>query len=103
MTGAQVKVAFTDMFPPAVLFSEEFRSVPAIYANIRDWLNLKGAALTLHCSCRILITLAHSLYKDVEDRVPATEISLIIFSQGRQFPHSITSEASGTAGPSGAV
>ncbi len=30
--------------------------MPAIYANIRDWLNLKGAALMPHSSRRILMT-----------------------------------------------
>ncbi len=69
MTGAQVKVAFTDMFPPAVLFSEELMSMHAMYANICDWLNLKVAALKPHSSRRILMTLAHSLYEDDEDQL----------------------------------
>ncbi len=32
-TGAQVKVEFTNMFPPAVLFSEELRSMPAMIST----------------------------------------------------------------------
>ncbi len=83
MTGSQVKVAFIDAFPPAVLFSKDLRSVPAIYANIRDWLNSKEAALTPHSSHRILILVAHSLYEHNEDTVAATEIS-VAATQGRQ-------------------
>ncbi len=103
MTGAQAKVAFCDMFPPALLFSEELGSMHAIYANIRDVLNSKGAALTPHSSRRILMKLAHSLYEDNEDAVAATEIARTILALVRQSTRSKASEASGTAGPSGTV
>ncbi len=59
--------------------------------------------MTPHSSRRILMTLAHSLYEDNEDTVAATEIACTILAQGRQSMRSTTSEASGTAGPSGAV
>lgn len=103
MTGTQVKDAFADMFPPAVLFSPEVRSMPALYSNLRDWLNEKGANLTPHSSRRILMTLATSLYNDNEDSFAATEMVRSIVARGRQSSHLTTSAASGAAGASTAT
>eukprot|EP00171_Calliarthron_tuberculosum_P000987 IDg987t1 len=55
MTGDQVKESFSEMYPSADLFSPDILSFPAIYSNIRDWLNKNGA--NIHCTIHV-VTLA---------------------------------------------
>lgn len=36
MTGEQIKEAFAEMFPTAVLFSTEISAMTSVYSNLRD-------------------------------------------------------------------
>ena len=42
LSGAQVKALFAEMYPTAILFDPQIKTMPAIYTNIRDCLNERG-------------------------------------------------------------
>ena len=61
LSGQQIKDTFSEMYPPATLFSQSVQSMPAIYPAIQNWLNKQGAALTTHSSHRIIMALAMTI------------------------------------------
>ena len=54
---------FADMFPPADLFSKELCELPAVYTELRNFLDSHGANMQQHSSRRIMMTLAHKYTK----------------------------------------
>lgn len=67
-TGSALKDTVAELFPSAHLFSEELREIPGIWLELRKFLDKNGTAMTQHSSRRVILTLAHSLYDDAEDR-----------------------------------
>ena len=100
LNGADVKRQFADMFSPAILFSPELLEVQAIHTRIRDFLDSNGANLTQRSSRRILMTLAHELYDDAEDRESAIQMAKDIIAQGRRPTQWCTITISGNASKS---
>ena len=62
ITGQTLLLEFADMFPPAALFGKELSNMPAIYSELRNFLDSRGENMQQHSSRRIMITLAHKLY-----------------------------------------
>ena len=85
LSGAQVKEAFAEMYPPAALFAAPILSMPSVYSNLRDWLDSKGAGLRQHSSRRVMMTLATFLYDEAEEREAATQIAGDIIASGRRI------------------
>lgn len=83
-TGAQVKDAIAEMFPPATLFSPALRSMPFVYRDLRNWLDERGANMQQHSSRRIMMTIATQLYTESEDREAAIELVKNIIAAGRR-------------------
>ena len=76
---------FSYMFPPAGLFSKELCELPAIYTELRNFLDARGANMQQHSSCRIMMTLAHNVYEEQEDGQAAIEIVSEIVLAGRRM------------------
>ena len=72
------------MFPPADLFSNELRSLPSAYSELRNFLDSRGASMTQHSSRRIKMTLAHYLYEEQEDKQAAVHIVQLIIASDRR-------------------
>eukprot|EP00171_Calliarthron_tuberculosum_P023415 IDg23415t1 len=94
MTGVQVREAFAEMYPPAVLFSPKLMAMPAVHSSLRDWLNSRGANLAIHSTRRVIMTLASSLYDESEDREAAMEIAGQIVAEGRRSSRSTAAATS---------
>ena len=84
LLGVQLKERVAEMFPPAMLFGKELSDFPACYSSLRDFLDSRGGNLQQHSSRRIMMTLAHNLYEEGEDREAAIEIVTDIIAQGRR-------------------
>lgn len=74
MIGANLVRSVAELFLPTVLFLEELLSIPALYAELRNFLNKRGAKLTPQSSRRITMKLATNLYLDDEDKSADVEI-----------------------------
>ena len=84
--GQQVKATIAELFPPAVLFASEIRTLPLLHRQLRAWLDKRGANLTQHSSRRVLLTLATSLYDEAEDREVAEELARKVMAENRRGP-----------------
>jgi len=84
LTGAQLKAAVADEFPPGVLFVPDLWTLPLALRELRRWLDSHGAALGTHPSHRVPPLLAASLYTDAEDTVAAKEIVRVQLAAGRR-------------------
>lgn len=84
IAGTNLKEAIAEMFPPSHLFSDEIKEIPSVWMELRKHLDLHGATLQQHSSRRIILTLAHSLYEDAEDREAAVSIANSIVAEGRR-------------------
>ena len=73
-----------DMFPPSDLFSKELRSLLSVCSELHNFLDSRGACMTQHSSRRIMITLAHNLYEEQENKQAAVDIVQLIFASGRR-------------------
>ena len=71
------------MFPPVDLFSNELRSLPSAYSELRSFLDSRGASMTQNSSKRIMITLAHNLYEEQEDKQADVHIVQLIIASDR--------------------
>jgi len=96
LTGLAVRETIAEFFPPAELFSPDLRALPAIYKELRDWLNANGANLQQHSSRRIMMTLAANLYTEPEDTEAAISIVEDIIAAGRR-PQTVTGSAESSA------
>lgn len=76
---------FADMFPPADFISKELCEFPAIYTELRNFLDSHGANMQQHSSRRIMITLAHNMYEEQEDQHAAVGIVTDIMAAGRRI------------------
>jgi len=84
LSGAQLKAAVADEFPPGVLFGADLGALPLALRELRRWLDSHGAALGTHPSHRVPPLLAASLYTDAEDTVAAKEIVRVQLAAGRR-------------------
>lgn len=57
IVGDALKRKVADIFPPAVLFSDDLQALPTIYKALRDFLNSRSATLQQYASRRIMMTL----------------------------------------------
>ena len=105
MVGAVLLRAVSDMFPPASLFNENMPAIPALYSELRNFLDTRGCHLTQHSSRRIMMTLATNLYEDDDDQSAAVEIVRSIIASGRrnQAPAQLTPTQSTTQQSIGAT
>lgn len=104
LTGINLKRAVADMFPPASLFAKEICDLPAVWKELRDFLDRRGANLQQHSSHRVINTLAHGLYEEPEDTQAAIDIAKEIVAAGRRPRHDLNryashSSSSGTVAP----
>ena len=83
-TGIQLKRTVADMFPPASLFREEICDLLAVHIELRKFLDAKGANLAQHSSHRVVMTLGHGLYEEIEDTQAAIEMARKIAAAGRR-------------------
>ena len=83
--GDSLRRMFVYMFSPADLFSKELCEFPAIYTELRNFLDARGANMHQHSSHRIMMTLARNVYEEQEDRQAAIEIVSEIMSAGRRM------------------
>lgn len=90
--GTDLKYTIAEMFPPAHLFSDEIKEIPGVWVELRKFLDSNGATLAQNSSRRTILTLAHSLYEDAEDREAAVNIANSIVAEGRR-PRSQTDES----------
>ena len=82
------------MYPPAVLFGQEIRDLAAIYTELRDFLDSRGANMNQHSSRRVIMTLATNLYEEQEDTLAATEIvQEVIVAERRRNTATTTTNA----------
>ena len=63
VSSENLKRTVADMYPPALLFSQEVRDLPSIYTELRAFLDSRGANMTLHSSRRVMMTPATNLYE----------------------------------------
>lgn len=84
VSADNVKRLVAEIFPPSVLFSQDIRDLPALYSEIRDFLDSRRANMVQHSSRRVMMTLTTNLYEEPEDTVAATEIVQDIISAGRR-------------------
>lgn len=84
ITGTSLKDTIAEMFPPAHLFSDEIKEIPSVWVELRKHLDTNGTTLPQHSSRRIILTLAHGLYEDAEDREAAIAIANSIVAEGRR-------------------
>ena len=97
MDGQQVKATIAELFPPAVLFASELLALPLIHRQLRARLEKRGANLTERSSRRVLLTLATSLYDEVEDREVVEELATKVMAENRRGPD--TNDANQTPQP----
>jgi len=107
LSGAQLKAAVADEFPPGVLFGPDLGALPLALRELRRWLDSHGAALGTHPSHRVPPLLAASLYTDAEDTVAAKEIVRVQLAAGRRANATAATDdspsASGHTGGSSSV
>ena len=84
VSSENLKRTVAGMYPLTVLFSQEIRDLPAIYSELRDFLDSRGANMTQHSSRRVMMTLSTSLYEEQEDTLAATEILDEAIAAGRR-------------------
>lgn len=98
MTGVVLLWSVSDMFPPASLFSEDMRAIPALYLELCNVFDKSGVNLLQNSSRRILMKFATTLYKNETDKAAAVEIVKSIISSGRknQPPRQVTPTQSAT-------
>lgn len=84
LSGDTLKDTIAEMFPPSHLFSNDIKEIPSVWLELRKFLDTNGASLSQHSSRRVILTLAHSLYEDAEDREAAIEMANNIVSEGRR-------------------
>ena len=85
LCGEALLREFADMFPPASLFSKELCELPAAYTEVRNFLDSRGANMQQHSSRRIMMTLAHNIYIEQEDKDAAVAIVTEIIAAGRRM------------------
>lgn len=103
MNGNDLKEFIAELFPPAHLFSSDLCDLPSIWVELRNFLDSRGAGLQQHSSRRVILTLAHGLYHEAEDRIVAIEMANRIIAAGRrvrmELTDSVTSTATGEPSP----
>jgi len=97
LTGAQLKAAVADEFPPGVLFGPDLEALPLALRELRRWLDSHGAALGTHPSHRVPPLLAASLYSDADNTVAAKEIVRVQLAAGRRANAAATTDDSPSA------
>ena len=80
------------MLPPTSLFREEICDLPAVFIELRNFLDERGTNLQQHSSHRVVMTLAHGLYEEAEDTQAAIEMAREIVAAGRR-PRSTASRS----------
>ena len=71
------------MFPTASLFRREICDLPTVHIELRNFLDERGTNLQQYSSHRAVMTLAHGLYEETEDKQAAVEIAREIVAAGR--------------------
>lgn len=92
LRGEALREHVAEMFPPARLFGKEIADMPSVWPELRSFLDLRGATLQPHSSRRIILTLAHGLYHEAEDRSAAIEIANAIIASGRRMRQNVPSD-----------
>lgn len=72
------------MLPPAVLFGKDLRAIPATNSELRNFLDRRGANMSVHSSCRIMMTSAFNVHEDEDHRAAADEIVKNVIFSGSQ-------------------
>lgn len=84
LRGDSLRKHDAKMFLPAHLYGKEISNIPSVWPELRSFLDLRGATLQPHFFRRIILTLAHGLCHEAEDRFAATEIGSAIIAFGRR-------------------
>lgn len=84
LSSENFRCQIAEMFSPAHLFCKEIADMASIWMELRSFLDARGASLQQHSSRRILLTLAHGLYPEAEDRNAAVDIANDIVFAGRR-------------------
>lgn len=84
LTGGNLREYFAELFPPSVLFCKEICDIPTMWTEIRNYMNARGANLQQHSSRRVIMTLAHGIYDEAEDRDAAVEMAQLILASTRR-------------------
>lgn len=84
LSGENLRNHVAEMFPPAHLFCKEIADMASVWMELRAFLDARGAPLQQHSSRRVILTLAHGLYQESEDRNAAIDIANDIVSAGRR-------------------
>lgn len=88
--GDALRDIVAEMFPPAQLFAQEICDMPSVWIELRNFLDARGARLQQHSSRRVILTLAHGLYTEAEDRASSIENANLIVAAGRRVRQDIT-------------
>ena len=83
-----------DMFLPADIFCKQLRMLPSLYSELRNFLDGSGANMVQHSSQRIMMTLAHNIYEQQEDRHAAISIVQNTIASGRRSHEQIDTSQS---------
>lgn len=84
LTGATLRAHVSEMFPPANLFAKEICDMPSVWVQLRNFLDARGAEIQQHSSRRVIMTLAHGLYDEPEERDAAVEMAQLIQASSRR-------------------
>lgn len=80
LSAEQIKEAFSKMYPPGMLFSEDIQTVPEIYPA---WFKNEGCNLTPHSSRIIMKTLASNIYTEAEEANAAMQMVTAVIALNR--------------------
>lgn len=89
LRGEALREYVAEMFSPTHLFGREIADMPSVWSELRTFFDLRGATLQPHSSRRIILTLAHGLYHEAEDRTAAIEIANEIIASGRRVRRNV--------------
>ena len=85
LIGSTLLEEVADMFPPAILFSKDLCELPAVFTELRNFLDSRGTNMHQHSSRRIMMTLATNIYNEPEDTDAATAIVTEIMAAGKRM------------------
>lgn len=103
LSGTSLLQHVAELFPPASLFAKEICDIPSVWVELRNFLDSRGAGLTQHSSRRVILTLAHGLYEEVEDREAAVETAQLIIAAARRVRSDLRTDERPSAQPSAPV
>lgn len=70
--------AAAEIFPLAMLFQKEISDLPAVWVELRTFLNSLGDSFTQHSNRSVIMTLESCLYDDAQDCFAEMEMAKLV-------------------------